>query len=111
MRTARARMAAARLPRRSAALARSVPSARSASAIDGALLMPQQQRVDQRIAELADAHLQRAAVAHQRAHVHADGVIHRADRQIRRAEQVVVVALVIDEPVEALRRRCRMARS
>ena len=27
--------------------------------------MPQQQRVDQRFAHLADAHLQRAAVAHQ----------------------------------------------
>src|SRR5437588_203500 len=67
----------------------------------GVLLMPQQQRVHQRVAHLADADLQRAAIAHQGARVDADGVIHRAERGVGRAEQVVVVARTVDEEVEA----------
>ena len=63
--------------------------------------MAQQQRIDERVAEFADADLQRAAVRHERANAHRDRVIDRTQRQIRRAEELVVVAWVIDQVVEA----------
>ena len=71
-------------------------------AVRGVLLMAQQQRIHERIPQLADAYLDRAAIAHQRARVQADGVVHRADRQVRGTEEVVVVARMFDQPVEAL---------
>ena len=58
--------------------------------------------VDDGVAELADAELQRAAVAHERRRVQADGVVRGAERQVRRRKQVVVVAAGIDEKVEAV---------
>ena len=67
------------------------------------LLVAQQQRIDDGVAELADADLQRAAVAHQAARVQADGVIDRGQRRIRRREQVVVVARMIEQQVEGVR--------
>ena len=50
--------------------------------------MPQHQRVAERVGQRADADLQRAAVAHQRAGVEADGVIDVADRLPRQREQL-----------------------
>ena len=64
--------------------------------------MPQEQRVDERIAHLADAYLQRAAVAHQRAGIEPDGVLGAGERRIGWGEQVVVVARVVDDEVELL---------
>ena len=48
-------------------------------AIDRRLLVPQLQRVDDRVAELADAELQRAAVADQRADVQRDRILGAAE--------------------------------
>jgi hypothetical protein len=44
-------------------------------AIDRRLLVAQLQRIDDRVAELADTELQRAAVANQRADVQRDGIL------------------------------------
>ena len=64
------------------------------------LLVAQQQRINDGIAEFADADLQRAGVAHQRAGVQPDRVIDRRERRVRRREQVVVVARMIEQQVE-----------
>jgi hypothetical protein len=63
----------------------------------------QQQRIHDRIAEFADADLQRAAIAHQAAGVQADGVVDGGQRRVRRREQVVVVARMIEQQVEGVR--------
>ena len=69
--------------------------------------MPQEQRVDERVAQLADPHLQRAAIAHQRAGIEANGVLGGGERRIGWREQVIVVARVIDDEVELLGRELR----
>jgi hypothetical protein len=67
------------------------------------LLVTQEQGVDERVAELADADLQRAAIGHQSAGVQPDGVLDAAERGVRGCEEVVVVVRRVDEKVEALR--------
>ena len=59
---------------------------RARAAPAAVLLMAQQQRIHYRSAELADADLQRTAIAHQAAHVQANGMLDRADRRVRRTE-------------------------
>jgi len=80
------------------------------AAAAGVLLVAQQQPVHHRAAELADADLERPAIAQQAAHVQADGMLDRADGAVRRSEQIVVVARVVDEKVELLRLDLRVSR-
>ena len=58
--------------------------------VRGVVGVPQRQRVAQRVGQRADADLQRAAVAHQRAGMEADRVVGIADRLPRQAEQLRV---------------------
>ena len=71
------------------------------------LLVPQLQPVDHRVTQLADAQLQRAAVAHQRRAVQADGVLDGAEPLVRRREQVEVVARIVEQGVKGVGRHHR----
>ncbi len=64
------------------------------------LLVPQQQRIHDGVAEFSYADLQGTGIAHQAAGVQTDGVIHRGQRRVRRREQVVVVTRMIQQQVE-----------
>ena len=80
----------------------SVPASVSVRRHACVLLVPQQQRIDDGVAEFADADLQGAGIAHQAAGVQSDGVIHRGQRRVRRREQIVVVARMIQQQVEGV---------
>ena len=66
------------------------------------LLVSQQQRIHDGVAEFSDADLQGAGIAHQAAGVQTDGVIDRGQRRVRRREQVVVVTRMIQQQVEGV---------
>ena len=76
-------------------------------AIDRRLLMAQLQGVHDCIAELADAELQRAAVADQRAHVQRNRILGARNRRIRRTEQPR--ARILQQVVEGVCRDQRVA--
>ena len=67
---------------------------------DSVLSLPELQAVHDGVSQLADADLQRAAVAHGRARVQTDGVLHTVQGEIGRAVQVEVVARVIHQVIE-----------
>ena len=73
-------------------------------AIVGVALVAGQRRMDDGIAELADADLQGAAVLEQRRGMQADGVVGVADRLLGRAEQRVLKARRVDDVIEGRRR-------
>ena len=63
--------------------------------------MPKLQAIDDRIPELTDADLERARVLHQGAGVQSDEILHRADGEVRRAVQIVVIARMFDDEIES----------
>ncbi len=75
----------------------------------GVVAMPQRHRIDDRVAELADADLDGSAVPDEHARGERDGVIGGRDRQVRRRNQLVVGARVVHDEVEARRRQLRRA--
>ena len=64
-------------------------------------LLAQLQRIDDRIAHLADAKLQRPAILDEGGGVEPDRVLGDADREVRWTVEVGVVARVVDEEVAA----------
>ncbi len=64
------------------------------------LAMAQRHRVHDGVAQFADADLDRAAVAEQHAVGERDAVVRGRDRQVGRAEQLVVAARVVHDEVE-----------
>ncbi len=62
--------------------------------------MAQQQRMGGRIADRADADLQRAAVAHQPRHVQTDRLFGQADRPLDRGEQLEPATGAVEQAVD-----------
>ena len=78
--------------------------------VGGIVGVAQHERVAQRIGQCTDADLQRAAVAHQRAGVQADGVVDVRHRLARQPEQRRIGALRAHDDVEiGVLDRCRAA--
>ena len=73
--------------------------------------MANDQPLRQRIADLADADLQRAAVAHQTRGVKADGVFGVGDRLRRRREQRKFGGGTVEHRAEFVRRQDRRRRA
>ncbi len=71
--------------------------------------MPQHQRMAQRIGQRTDADLQRAAIAHQRARIQADGVVGIGHRLPRQSEQARIRTRRGDRHVEERRLHRRAA--
>jgi hypothetical protein len=63
--------------------------------------MAKLQAIDNRIPERTDADLERARVLHQGAGVQSDKIVHRADGEVRRAVQIIVIARMFDDEIQS----------